>query len=77
MKKKLNGWLRERFLPEWARRQLLEENAELYARLEKTEQTVLRLEAYLQGMQEGLRWQKRILTKRQKPNSTLEEGEMN
>lgn len=60
MRKQFYQWLQNKFLPAWARRQLMQENKELRLRLEKEEQTVLRLEAYIQGLQEGIRWSKRF-----------------
>lgn len=60
MRKRFYQWLQTQFLPEWARRQLMQENKELRLRLERTEQNVLRLEAYIQGLQEGVRWSKRF-----------------
>lgn len=59
MKQRFWEWLRTGFLPEWARRQLCEENRELRRQLEASHQDVQRLEAYIQGMQTALRAFKR------------------
>lgn len=61
MKKKIYEWLYNRFLPEWARRQLMQEHRALQLQMEQKEQTILRLEAYIQGLQEGMRLKQRIL----------------
>ena len=59
--KRVYEWLHNRFLPEWARRHLIRENQELRMKLEQKEQVILRLEAYIQGLQEGMRLKQRIL----------------
>ncbi len=54
-------WLRLRFLPEWARQQLLEENQRLNRELAEARQEIERLESYIEGMQDGLRRQRKIV----------------
>lgn len=58
--RKLKEWFWRRFLPEWARDQLLRENAALRSQLEKKEREIERLEAYIQGMQAGVRARNRL-----------------
>lgn len=48
-------WLRLQFLPEWARRQLVEENQRLVRALAEARQEIERLESCIEGMQEGRR----------------------
>lgn len=57
---KLKEWFWRRFLPEWARDQLLRENAALRSQLEKKDREIERLEAYIQGMQAGVRARNRL-----------------
>ena len=57
---KLKEWFWRRFLPEWARDQLLRENGALRSQLEKKEREIERLEAYTQGMQAGVRARNRL-----------------
>lgn len=54
-------WLRLRFLPEWTRQQLLEENQRLNRELAEARQEIDRLESYIEGMQDGLRRQRKIV----------------
>lgn len=58
--RKMKEWFWRRFLPEWARDQLLRENAALRSQLEKKEREIERLEAYIQGMQAGVRARNRL-----------------
>lgn len=57
---KWKEWFWRRFLPEWARDQLLRENAALRSQLEKKDREIERLEAYIQGMQAGVRARNRL-----------------
>lgn len=61
MIKKLYTWMRLRFMPEWARRQLMEENQRLVRQLAELQQENQRLESYIEGMQDGLRRQRRVI----------------
>jgi len=61
MIKRFYTWLRLRFLPEWARRQLMEENQRLVRQLAELQQENQRLESYIEGMQDGLRRQRRVI----------------
>ncbi len=53
--KRFFEWLRECYLPQWARQQLVAENQELSRQLEMQKHETMRLEAYIQGMQYALR----------------------
>lgn len=57
---RMKEWFRRQFLPEWAREQLLRENRALRGQLEKKEREIERLEAYIQGMQAGVRARNRL-----------------
>lgn len=61
MIKRFNVWLRERFLPEWARQQLVEENEKLRKRLAEERREIRRLEAYIRGLHDGLRRQRQVV----------------
>lgn len=54
-------WFRLRFLPEWARQDLLEENQRLNRQLADARQEIDRLESYIDGMQYGMRMQHKIV----------------
>ncbi|WP_289599492.1 hypothetical protein [Allofournierella massiliensis] len=56
----MKEWFWRRFLPEWARDQLLRENAALRSQLERKDREIERLEAYIQGMQAGVRARNRL-----------------
>ncbi|MDM8200795.1 hypothetical protein B5G38_05825 [Gemmiger sp. An87] len=58
--RKMKEWFWRRFLPEWARDQLLRENAALRSQLERKDREIERLEAYIQGMQAGVRARNRL-----------------
>lgn len=58
--RKWKEWFWRRFLPEWARDQLLRENAALRSQLERKDREIERLEAYIQGMQAGVRARNRL-----------------
>ncbi len=61
MIKRFNVWLRERFLPEWARRQLVEENEKLIKQLAEECRKIKQMEAYIQGLHDGLRRQRQVV----------------
>lgn len=61
MIKRFYIWLRVHFLPEWARRQLMEENQRLQRKIAELRQENQRLEAYIEGMQDSLRRQRNVI----------------
>lgn len=63
MIKKLKRWLWERYLPEYCRQQLLEENAQLRKKLDKKERAIIRLSGYAEGLEEALRAPCRVVLK--------------
>ena len=60
MIKKFRRWLRERFLPEYCRQQLLEENEQLRTDLARAQQRLKEQGAYIEGMQDALHTLRRI-----------------
>ena len=56
----MKHWLLNRFLPIWAKETLLQDNKRLERELQAVQQKNRELEAYIQGMQAGLRANKRI-----------------
>lgn len=56
----MKHWLYRRFLPEWCRQELLEENSRLADEIRKQEQEIRQLKAYISGMQTALRLGKRV-----------------
>ena len=59
--KGFKGWLCRRFLPEWARESLVEENKRLQGQLAEARAEIAKLNAYLDGREAGLRSQRRIV----------------
>jgi hypothetical protein len=59
--RKLRTWLLERLLPAWAKDSVYRENMELLARLERQEQEIQRLIAYIDGLETGLRAVRRVV----------------
>lgn len=53
--KRFYTWLRQRFLPEWARQQLEEENRHLRQKVDRLQRENDRLNTYLDGLEAGLR----------------------
>lgn len=58
--KKLRAWLQGRFLPDWARESLMEENKRLRGQFAEAKAEIGKLNAYLDGLEAGLRSQRRI-----------------
>ena len=57
---RLNKWL-SRWLPDWAAEQLEGENRRLEARVKELKAENARLNAYLDGLEVGLRAQRRVI----------------
>ena len=57
---RLNKWL-NRWLPDWAAEQLEAENRRLEARVKELKAENARLNAYLDGLEVGLRAQRRVI----------------
>lgn len=54
-------WFLEYFLPAWAKDSVYHENRILRDKLERQEQEIKRLNAYIDGMESGLRSVRRIV----------------
>lgn len=61
MIKRFRKWLIERFLPTWAKESVLKENEQLKAKLDEQALEIERLNAYIDGLENGVRWQRRIV----------------
>ena len=59
--KKIRRWLIERFLPTWAKQELLAENATLKVENAKLRAKVREQEAFINGLEAGIRAQRRIV----------------
>lgn len=59
--KRFYTWLRLQFLPEWARRQLIEENENWVRKLADAKQEIAKLESYIDGMRDVLRRQRIVI----------------
>lgn len=58
--KRLKTWLLERFLPAWAKDSVYQENKRLLVQLERQKQEIRELHAYIDGMENSLRFQRRV-----------------
>lgn len=58
---KFRRWLLERFLPAWAKDSVYRENTALRDKLERQEQEIRRLNAYIDGLETALRSMRRIV----------------
>lgn len=56
-------WLCQKFLPAYCRDGLMEENEALRAEVERQEQQIRRLNAYIDGMETALRYQRRVVVR--------------
>lgn len=57
----LKTWLLEHFLPAWAKESVYRENAALLLQLERQKQEIRTLNAYIDGLEAGLRAMRRIV----------------
>lgn len=53
--RKLTHWLYKKFLPAWCKDSLLEANSALAKQAERQQQEISRLQAYIDGLEYGLR----------------------
>ena len=58
--RKLKTWLIERFLPAWAKESVHKENQTLRAEIADLKARIKEREAYIDGLERGLRTQRRI-----------------
>lgn len=58
--RKLKQWLYEKFLPAWCRDELMQENICLQGVVRDLKQENARLNAYINGMHDAMRGQRRV-----------------
>lgn len=61
MIKKFKNWLINNFLPIWAREQMMDENRKLTEENLKLKGHIERLNAYIDGLETGIKSQRRIV----------------
>ena len=59
--RRFRKWLLERFLPTWAKESVYKENAALQKRIDEQRREIERLNAYINGLEAGIRAQRRIV----------------
>ena len=59
--KKFKSWLYNTFLPAWAKSDLLAANERLTAQLHEAGEENARLQAYIDGLERGIRAQRKII----------------
>ncbi len=59
--RKLKVWLLERFLPAWAQDTVYAENRRLRSQVERQDQELRELRAYIDGLDAGLRSLRRVV----------------
>ena len=59
--KKIKRWLIERILPVWARESMQSEIDILNKKVEELKQEILRKDAYIEGLEQGIRSMRRIV----------------
>lgn len=57
---RLKSWMLERFLPAWAKDTVYKENRVLLAQLERQNQEICELNAYIDGLETAIRSVRRI-----------------
>lgn len=57
---RLKSWMLERFLPAWAKDTVYKENRVLLAQLERQDQEIRELNAYIDGLETAMRSVRRI-----------------
>lgn len=63
MLKRFKKWLFEKFLPDWCKEKLIEENDDLKKQVESLKKTIDMQKSYIDGMKYGFRAAKRINNK--------------
>mgnify|MGYP004642147175 FL=1 len=58
---RLKRWIIDKFLPAWCRSELMEENRRLTEKMEKQAAKIDRLNAYIDGLQDALCRQPKII----------------
>lgn len=68
MWKRIKNWIINKFLPSWCRQECLDEIRHLREENETQAAEIKRLRAYINGMQDALKRQPRIIVNGGKPN---------
>lgn len=63
MMSKFKRWLCQKFLPAYCRDGLTEENEALRVEIERQRQQIARLNAYIDGVETALRYQRRVVVR--------------
>ena len=58
---RLKRWIIDKFLPAWCRSELMDENRRLIEKIEKQAAKIDRLNAYIDGLQDALSRQPKII----------------
>ena len=61
MFKRIKKWFLDHFLPMWAKETVLDDNRRLQREVVALEQELQRKEAYIAGLEDGIRAQRRII----------------
>ena len=61
MVKRIKLWLINKILPVWAKEELLRENKQLREKLQEQETHIKQLNAYIDGLEAGIKAQRRIV----------------
>ena len=56
----MKKWLEERFLPMWAKESVLRDNRQLKCQVQRLEQELQEVRAYVRGLESGIRAGKRV-----------------
>lgn len=59
--KKFRSWLINQFLPAWAKESVYEENKRLQAEIIRLKAAIAERDAYISGLERGIRSQRRIV----------------
>lgn len=59
--KRLKQWVIDQFLPAWAKEQVYQENEALKAEISRLKSTIREQNAYIDGLERGIRAQRRII----------------
>lgn len=59
--KRIKEWLINRFLPAWAKDSLYKENQALREKIAEQNAEIMKLNAYISGLEVGLRAQRRVI----------------
>lgn len=61
--RRFRNWLMLKFLPAWAKESVYKENSELRKKLDALQRRIEHLNAYIDGLETGIRAQRRVIVK--------------